>query len=186
VAGQPGDDPTLLADGGQIFSMHALLQRVRTLRPDAWLVYRPHPHERLAGAALNAVLDLADVVDTHAELVSLIAMADEIHTISSPVGFSALLHGKAVFTWGTPFYAGWGLTHDAVDPLPWRARRITLDTLVAGTLLRYALYHDAQLHCFTTPEAIVQRMADTCARAPGAWQRVTRLARRLGSQWLQV
>jgi capsular polysaccharide export protein len=186
VAGQASDDPTLLADGGQIFSMHALLQRVRTLRPDAWLVYRPHPHERLAGAALNAVLDLADVVDTHAEFVSLIAMADEIHTISSPFGFSALLHGKAVFTWGTPFYAGWGLTHDAVDPLPWRARRITLDTLVAGTLLRYALYHDAQLHCFTSPEAIVQRMADACARAPGAWQRASRLARCLASQWLQV
>ncbi|EKS9799825.1 capsular biosynthesis protein, partial [Burkholderia cepacia] len=62
-----------------------------------------------------------------------------------------------------PFYAGWGLTHDALEQ-PWRERRLSLDMLTAGVLLRYAIYWDWQLSLFTTPEAIARQLAPDAAR----------------------
>ena len=96
--------------------------------------------------------------------VSLVDAADEVHTLSSLAGFDALLRGKAVFTYGLPFYAGWGLTHDALAPVPWRHRTLTLDMLCAGVLLRYPLYFDWKTCLFTTPEAVVEQLAPRAAR----------------------
>ena len=71
--------------------------------------YKPHP-DVLSGNR-NGLVDaarFADIVDADADLISLIEHADEVHTLSSLSGFEALLRGKAVFTYGLPFYAGWG------------------------------------------------------------------------------
>jgi capsular polysaccharide export protein len=97
-------------------------------------------------------------------LLSLVDVADEVHTLSSLAGFDALLRGKAVFTYGLPFYAGWGLTHDALAPVPWRHRTLTLDMLCAGALLHYPLYWDWRTRLFTTPEAVVDQLAPEAAR----------------------
>jgi capsular polysaccharide export protein len=35
-----------------------------------------------------------------------------VYTISSLSGFESLIYNKNVFVYGTPFYAGWGLTQD--------------------------------------------------------------------------
>lgn len=102
--------------------------------------------------------------DTEADLLSLVDVADEVHTLSSLAGFDGLLRGKAVFTYGLPFYAGWGLTHDALAPVPWRHRTLTLDMLCAGVLLRYPLYWDWRTRLFTTPEAVVEQLAPQAAR----------------------
>jgi capsular polysaccharide export protein len=115
----------------------------------------------------NGLIDaqkLADVVDAEADLLSLVDIADEVHTPSSLAGFDALLRGKAVFTYGLPFYAGWGLTHDALAPLLWRHRTLTLDMLSAGVLLRYPLYWGWRTCLFTTPEAVVEQLAPQAAR----------------------
>jgi len=55
-------------------------------------------------------------------------------------GFEALLRGVSVHTWGTPFYAGWGLTSDHAPPCPRRTRKLSIDELVAGTLILYPTY----------------------------------------------
>ena len=68
---------------------------------------------------------------------------------------------------GLPFYAGWGLTKDrAGDALAFarRLRRLSLDELVAGTLLRYPLYWDDKLRGYTTAEAIVNHISDRLQR----------------------
>jgi capsular polysaccharide export protein len=107
---------------------------------------------------------LADIVDTDADLLSLVDRADEVHTLSSLAGFDALLRGKDVFTYGMPFYAGWGLTHDALAPPSWRKRALTLDMLIAGTLLRYPIYFDWRLAMHTTPEAVVHQLSLRASR----------------------
>lgn len=103
-------------------------------------------------------------LNTQPAIVSLIEASDEVHTLTSLAGFDALLRGKAVFTYGMPFYAGWGLTHDAISRIPHRNRNLTLDMLVAGALIRYPLYWDWQLRLYTTPEATVARLARPAAR----------------------
>ena len=165
VPGQVADDASIRLGTRAIVTADALLHEVRNLRPDAFVVYKPHP-DVLSGNR-NGLIDaqqLADVVDTEADLLSLVDAADEVHTLSSLAGFDALLRGKAVFTYGLPFYAGWGLTHDALAPLPWRERTLTLDMLCAGVLLRYPLYWDWRTRLFTTPEAVVEQLAAQAAR----------------------
>ncbi|EEA00837.1 Capsule polysaccharide biosynthesis protein [Burkholderia sp. H160] len=165
VPGQVADDASIRLGTRAIGTADALLREVRRLRPDAFVIYKPHP-DVLSGNR-NGLIDaqqLADVVDTEADLLSLVDGADEVHTLSSLAGFDALLRGKAVFTYGLPFYAGWGLTHDALAPLPWRHRTLTLDMLCAGVLLRYPLYFDWKTRLFTTPEAVVEQLAPQAAR----------------------
>jgi capsular polysaccharide export protein len=60
-----------------------------------------------------------------------------------------------VTTYGQPFYAGWGLTRDlgmSPEVQARRTRRLSLDELVAATLIRYPTYVSRITRKFTTPE----------------------------------
>jgi capsular polysaccharide export protein len=168
VTGQVADDASIRLGTGAISTADALLREVRARRPDAFIVYKPHP-DVLSGnrSGLIDAQRLADIVDTSADLLSLIDVADEVHTLSSLAGFDALMRGKAVFTYGMPFYAGWGLTNDALAPLRWRERTLSLDMLTAGVLLRYPIYWDWRLRLYTTPEAVVRQLAPGASRPLG-------------------
>ncbi|CAM2198063.1 capsular polysaccharide export protein [Paraburkholderia kururiensis] len=186
VAGQVADDASVRLGCTTVRTAQALLAEVRRRRPYAWVVYRPHP-DVLAGnrrgfTGSPASSECADVVDTVADIVSLIEAADEVHTLTSLAGFDALLRGKPVFTYGMPFYAGWGLTCDAVSAISARNRSLTLDMLIAGALLRYPLYWDWLLGRFTTPEAVVSQLAAQAqqrglAMYPNARRRLRKAAR---------
>ncbi|WP_419686301.1 capsular biosynthesis protein [Burkholderia theae] len=168
VIGQVADDASIRLGTGAIQTADALLDAVRAKRPHAYIVYKPHP-DVLSGNRRGLVDagSLADVVDRDADLLSLIEVAHEVHTLSSLAGFDALLRGKPVSTYGLPFYAGWGLTDDAITPQPWRRRTLTLDMLTAGALIRYPLYWDWQLRLYTTPEAVAAQLAAGARRASG-------------------
>ncbi|VWB54398.1 capsule polysaccharide export protein [Burkholderia lata] len=170
VPGQVADDASIRLGTRGITTSEALLHEVRARRPDAFIVYKPHP-DVLSGnrAGLVNATRLADAVDVDSDLISLIEVADEVHTLSSLAGFDALLRGKSVFTYGLPFYAGWGLTRDALEQ-PWRKRPLSLDMLTAGALLRYPLYWDWKLRLYTTPEAVVRRLAKPAGRPLGKIQ----------------
>ncbi|EUC14739.1 capsular polysaccharide biosynthesis protein [Paraburkholderia hospita] len=165
VPGQVADDASIRLGTRSIATADALLRKVRERRPEAFIVYKPHP-DVLSGNRQGLVNAhrLADVVDAEADLLSLVDAADEVHTLSSLAGFDALLRGKAVFTYGLPFYAGWGLTQDALAPIPWRQRTLSLDMLTAGALLRYPIYWDWRLRLYTTPEAVVTQLAPQASR----------------------
>lgn len=146
VVGQVEDDRSVRLGGCGIASNHELLRRVRALRPDVYIVYRPHPDveagHRKGHVPPTAALALADSIDPGNAISDLIAMVDEVHVITSLAGFEALLHGKAVVTHGVPFYAGWGLTQD-LGPVPdRRGQALSLDRLVAAVLLDYPRYLD--------------------------------------------
>ncbi len=72
---------------------------------------------------------------------SLLERVDRVYTVSSLMGFEAVLAGLPVTCFGMPFYAGWGITTDRVT-CPRRTRqRDVLDVFAAAYLL-YARYVD--------------------------------------------
>lgn len=164
VPGQVADDASIRLGTRGITTAEDLLCEVRARRPDAFIVYKPHPDvlsgNRQGTIEVNA---WADLIEQDSDLISLIEVADEIHTLSSLSGFDALIRGKAVHTYGLPFYAGWGLTQDALAQ-PWRKRTLSLDMLAAGVLLRYPIYWDWSLRMFASPELIVRQLAIPAAR----------------------
>jgi capsular polysaccharide export protein len=171
VPGQVEDDRAVIAGGCGLVSNLDLLRRVRDRAPDAYILYKPHP-DVVAGHRRGAIpegkcLEHADEIVGDLAISSLIAMVDEIHVNTSLAGFEALLRKKPVTTYGVPFYAGWGLTHD-LGPVPERRRRTrTLDELVAATLLLYPRYLDPITGLPCPAEVVVSRLSAVEQRDPG-------------------
>ncbi|HEU5075976.1 MAG TPA: hypothetical protein VFU02_17400, partial [Polyangiaceae bacterium] len=160
VPGQVEDDASIMLGSPSVRSNEALLREVRRLNPDAYILYKVHP-EVLSGnrkmGQVTAAAGLYDQLIERSSLAECFEVADEVHTMTSLVGFEALLRGKRVVTYGQPFYAGWGLTLDICPPER-RTRRLTLAELVAGATLRYPRYYDWGAQCFSTAELAVNEL----------------------------
>jgi len=158
VTGQVEDDESIKRGCAKVTTNAELLRAVRKIRPDAWIVYRPHPDVQ-AGNRKGAVdpfteQSCADVVDTESSIITCIEACDELHTMTSLSGFEALLRDKKVVTYGSPFYAGWGLTEDhAITER--RCRRRTLDELIYLALVKYPRYVDIESGEFVSAEQMV-------------------------------
>lgn len=161
VPGQVEDDASVRLGGGAVRSNLALLRAVRAARPEAFIIYKPHPDIEAGfrrGRIPRAVLaGLADQVLEGAPMAAALKAVDEVHTITSLTGFEALLRGLPVTCWGAPFYAGWGLTVD-MQPIPRRTRRLALDELVAGALILYPRCIDPLTLLPCPPEVLLERM----------------------------
>ncbi|MGG5888399.1 capsular biosynthesis protein [Falsiroseomonas sp. HC035] len=163
VPGQVEDDASIRLGAGPIRRNFDLLRAVRAAEPDAFLIYKPHPdieagfrRGRIAQADLAG---LADQVLHRAPMAPLFGLVDAVHTITSLTGFEALLRGLPVTCWGTPFYAGWGLTTDHGPPAtPPRTRVLTLDELVAAALILYPRNIDPLTGLPCPPEILLDRM----------------------------
>jgi capsular polysaccharide export protein len=101
---------------------------------------------------------LADAVLEGIDPAAAIEVAEEVWTLTSLIGFEALLRQRRVTCLGTPFYAGWGLTHDR-GPVPARrTARPDLATLIHAALIAYPRYHDPVTDLPCPPEVIVDRL----------------------------
>jgi capsular polysaccharide export protein len=167
VVGQVEDDASIRLGCTDIRTNLGLLQAVREQHPEAFVIYKPHPDvwtgNRVGTIAKEQALTLADHVETMTSITSCIDASNALHTLTSLSGFDALLRGLEVVTYGQPFYAGWGLTKDLAKDAPAlsrRTRRLTLDQLVAGTLLHYPIYWDPVLRGYTTARAVIRQLVE--------------------------
>nr|WP_093236358.1 capsular biosynthesis protein [Sinorhizobium sp. NFACC03] len=150
------------------------------LKSGAQCVVRTHP-DVIAGhrkgylteqaAKAPGVVLMADKVSA----ASILDVVDEVWTVSSQMGFDALLRGLPVRCYATPFYAGWGLTDDRSDDasLSARARRAnarpTLDQLTFAAFSLYPVYRHPetwlQLDALTAIDHLVADIARPRHRA---------------------
>lgn len=89
---------------------------------------------------------------------SLIEHASAVFCVTSQMGFEALLWGKAVHVFGMPFYAGRGLTEDAV-PAPAFREAVSLEALVHAALVDYPRYVDPETGERCEPERVLRWIA---------------------------
>ncbi|TDK51604.1 capsular polysaccharide biosynthesis protein [Antarcticimicrobium luteum] len=159
VPGQVEDDASIRTGAGTVNTNLALLRAARAANPDAVIVYKPHPDVE-AGLRQGAAdpEGLADVTVPHADPAALLAQVDELWTMTSLMGFEALLRGVQVTTLGAPFYAGWGLTRDLGEIPARRNARTTLEGLVHAALIDYPRYRDPVTGLPCPVEVIVERL----------------------------
>jgi len=142
VPGQVEDDASIKYGALGMTNLE-LLQETRKNSHDGYIVYKPHPDvlvgNRVGHIDEKLALKYADEIVTEIGLESVLEICDEVHTMTSLVGFEALMRNKKVFTYGMPFYAGWGLTQDTREEKR-RKRRLNLNELIAGTLILYPSY----------------------------------------------
>lgn len=180
VAGQVETDASIARGAPGIKQNMALLQAVRQANPDAWLIYKPHP-DVLAGARARGqneqqALNYCDQQVTDCSIAAMFSQVDEVHVLTSLAGFEALIRGVKVTCYGMPFYAGWGLTTDK-HQCQRRGRQLTLQQLVAATLLLYPLYICRHTGYYTTALATLADLQQ--------WRRETPTLRSKLWQWLR-
>nr|WP_255428343.1 beta-3-deoxy-D-manno-oct-2-ulosonic acid transferase [Ramlibacter cellulosilyticus] len=179
ACGQVESDASLRLGGTTVRSNLALVKAVRRACPDAWLVYKPHPDVvaglRARGENEAQVARHCDEVVSEASVPALVEEVDEVHVMTSLLGFEALLRGKPVVCHGSPFYAGWGLARE-VQQHPRRAGPLSLDSLVHAALVEYPVYWSREAGRRCSPEEAVQELLALRARRPAvaAWRRVLR------------
>ena len=183
VAGQVEDDASIRLGAGDICTNDALLTAARAAHPEAVLIYKPHPDVEAglrAGQLANAD-QIADVVARDADPIALIEACDAVWTMTSQLGFEALLRGKPVTCTGAPFYAGWGLTTDLGAVPARRGARVSLLGLAHAALIDYPRYVDPKSGAPLSPEEAVdllERVRET--RSPLAQWGLARL------RWLRA
>ncbi|MCL1126190.1 capsular polysaccharide biosynthesis protein [Shewanella surugensis] len=141
-----------------------MLESAHQRYPNAKLVVRTHPDTRLGRKSgilakitshalpdylINKIIIESSPCHPHA----LIRAAKALFTVSSQMGFEALLLNKPVHCFGMPFYAGWGLTID--DKHCHRRQQVALPQLIAAALIQYPLYFDPVTFRPSTPEAAI-------------------------------
>lgn len=177
VVGQVDGDASILTGSPVIRSNEQLLWAVRAARPEAHILFKPHP-DVVAGNRAGAISAecLASCVDSQVldlGLTSLYPHVDELHTMTSLSGFEALVQGVKVTTWGQPFYSGWGLTED-IHPAERRQRTLPLAALVYLTLVAYPRYIDWQSGLWMSPEQLIRQLAvqgNSSSQKASRWQR---------------
>ena len=182
VPGQFEQDQSIASSRGKVKSNLALIKQVREDYPDAYIMYKEHPdlYSGVRPGALGeqAAREYADIYLADIDIVSVLMLCDRVCTITSLTGFEALLRGKKVSTYGSPFYAGWGLTDDAIM-FAERTNILSLEQLVYVTLVSYPSYVDWTTGKLTSPERVILLLSEERAQ----YEQQGRAGLQLSSSW---
>ena len=180
VPGQVENDASIRLGTKDVRTNLGLIKTVRAANPDAYIVYKSHPDIvaglRRAGAGENEAERYCDEIVRSGDTVQMLSQVDEVHTMTSLLGFEGLMRGSAVTCYGLPFYSGWGLTRD-IHPIERRTRRLSVDELVAGALVLYPTYVSRVTNVFTTPELAIEELIEWRDLGPSrmpVWRRILR------------
>ena len=149
VVDQTRGDLSIARGKASSASFELMLAAALDENPGAKVLVKIHPevmagkkqgHLDLRRAGMHARVKLMGE-DVHP--VRLIENAAKVYTVTSQMGFEALIWGKPVRTFGVPFYAGWGLTNDNA-PRPAARSNASFEQLVHASLIDYARYVDPE------------------------------------------
>lgn len=85
------------------------------------------------------------IINDYVNPISLLEKFDEVWTVSSQLGFEALMLNKKVVCFGTPFYSGYGLTEDKANTNTLKFRKtfnnhLTVEDIFYKTYIEYTTY----------------------------------------------
>lgn len=165
VLDQARNDSSVLASGGRTDDFLRMLEMARDDYPDHLIIVRSHPDhasgktggyfrpEHIA-AHENVVEDKG-----HAHPCALLDGADHVYVYSSQAGFEALLRGKPVTCFGTPFYAWRGLTDDHGPQPGYERQQCRIDELAHAVLIDATRYFHPETGAPCEIETVIEHIA---------------------------
>jgi len=174
VPGQVEDDASIRLGTSDMRTNRNLLIATRTANPAAIILYKPHPDVEagLRSGAVPDAADFADVILANTAPTAALDAVDAVWTMTSTLGYEALLRGKAVTCLGMPFYAGWGLSDDRALPLARRHARPTLAQLTYAVLVDYPRYHDPVTNLPCPVDVVIDRLISGTVPRPSRANRL--------------
>ncbi len=144
VIDQTRDDAAVTASGADRLRFQEMLVLAQEENPGAHVLIKTHPETQSgARAGYYSDADTRDNVSLFTDSISpwvLLDGAIAVYTVSSQLGFEAILAGHKPRVFGQPFYAGWELTQDEF-PLYRRQRRLTRAQLFAAAMILYPTWY---------------------------------------------
>ena len=142
IIDQSFNDSSIIYGNTDENTFKIILQCAIDENPDKDILIKTHPDSRFKKRTY-----FSDVIETSrikivADSINpwcLFDISDKVYVCSSQAGFEALMAGKHVVVFGSPFYSGWGLTDDR-RPKKGRTRSRTLEELVYYALIWYTHY----------------------------------------------
>nr|WP_275980306.1 hypothetical protein [Halalkalibacter alkaliphilus] len=107
--------------------------------PEAHIIFKAGDENFESDELLETINKLATIVEEQTDISEFISVVDKVYTKDSPNALVALVADKTVITFGSPFYAGWGLTEDR-KKIENRSRTLSIKELVGVSLIKYPLY----------------------------------------------
>ena len=162
VIDQTQGDASVTASGADRNRFREMLFVAQDEHPGARIVIKTHPETRAGfrpGYFTDA--DLNDRVSFCSDPVSpwtLMEGAVGVYTVSSGLGFEAILAGHKPRVFGQPFYAGWGLTQDEF-PVQRRQRTLTRAQLFAAAMMLYPTWYDPHRDTLCDLETVLEALA---------------------------
>ena len=162
IIGEDENAPSIKLGSPELKSNNELIQQVRHMHKDAYILYKPHQNTQDTSTEKkpkNTKNMLYNEEIGNVDIDKLFTQIDELHTITSCIGFAALLQGIKVTCHGLPFYAGWGLTTDVLA-CERRDKFLSIDELAYAALVSYPRYMLCDKPIFVEPEIAIQQLAN--------------------------
>lgn len=145
VIDQTKDDASIKHGAANAGTFQEMLVFAQTEHPGSRVIIKSHP-ETVAGhrAGHFGPKDESNRIKVLTDPVSPWALMDgatAVYTVSSQLGFEAILAGHQPRVFGQPFYSGWGLTKDE-NPVPRRERKLSRAQLFAAAMILYPVWYD--------------------------------------------
>lgn len=145
IVDQTRDDASVLCSRADRNRFLEMLFVAREEHPSAPIVIKSHPESqqghRQGYFTDDDLPENAVFLEESASPWNLFEGAIAVYTVSSQLGFEAIFAGHKPRVFGTPFYAGWGLTHDETT-IERRQRKLTRAQLFAAAVLIYPVWYD--------------------------------------------
>ena len=169
VVDQTRGDASVTASGADRNRFLEMLFVAQEEHPGARILIKTHP-ETVQGfrPGYFTSADCNDRVSILSDPVSpwtLMEGAIAVYTVSSGLGFEAILAGHKPRVFGQPFYAGWGLSLDEF-PVQRRQRNLTRAQLFAGAMMLYPKWYDP----FRDRLCDLETATETLAAETRAWR----------------
>ncbi|KZL17741.1 General stress protein A [Pseudovibrio axinellae] len=129
------------SDNGVVTNM---LDQALSENPNKVILFKWHPDNIHMNAEIHIknremIIEVRDEFST----VDILDVCSKVYTISSQVGFEALLRDKEVVVYGQPFYSGWGLTDDR-NKNHRRTEKRTIEELFYLTCVKNSIYFEGK------------------------------------------
>ena len=124
--------------------------------PNKKIYIKRHP-DNLFEKSKDEYKDKIEILPDDISIMQCLNSASKVYTVTSQVGFEALLRGKEVVTFGVPFYAGWGLTDDR-NVIPRRNRKLTIQQLFKTACIDMSVYINPDTSTITSFEETLDRI----------------------------
>lgn len=146
---QVADDQSIAGANADKQTFAKMLKIAQNNHPNAQIWIKAHPASDKGYLTALKLPKNCQIIREKVNPIELLSVMDEVYTVSSHMGFEALMLGKKVHCFGLSWYAGWGLTDDKyIDKKNYEVvfarrgalKKPTLIELFDACYLRYSHY----------------------------------------------